>query len=186
MALGNLHNATNQVYALWSTTDLMSGWQVETEVWPTNASVNPFVVNTLGRSNLFLMAQDWTEVTHDGNTVPDWWLWNYFGTTNLSDASLDSQGLPLSYDYEDGLDPNVIQFMLNTANNYIQTSLAYLQLNISGGWPYYYAVSVDDTNYMADAIWQPCNGTNLSVNLGSTQGWHDVWIGLRGYENIKH
>jgi hypothetical protein len=42
------------------------------------------------------------------------------------------------------------------------------------------AVSVDDTNFAADANWQPYPGSNLSVSLGSIEGWHSVWIGLRG------
>jgi hypothetical protein len=45
----NLHNATNQVYAIWSTTNLLVGWNVETEVWPTNGVVMPFTVPTLDR-----------------------------------------------------------------------------------------------------------------------------------------
>ena len=61
----NLHNATNQVYAIWSTTNLatpFTNWQGEMEVWPTNGAVMPFTVPTLGRQNLFLRAEDWTGV----------------------------------------------------------------------------------------------------------------------------
>ena len=42
------------------------------------------------------------------------------------------------------------------------------------------AISVDDTNYATDANWQNYTGTNISMNLGLNQGWHDVWVGLRG------
>jgi hypothetical protein len=94
----NLYNATDQVYAIWSTTNLLASWNVETEVWPTNPVVMPFTVLTLERQNLFVQAEDWTGVTENGNTTPDWWFWEYFGTVALSDTNLDSQGntLPLS------------------------------------------------------------------------------------------
>src|ERR1035438_9390924 len=42
-AYANLHNATNQVYAIWSTPDLtvpFAYWQVETEVFTTAATTN--------------------------------------------------------------------------------------------------------------------------------------------------
>jgi hypothetical protein len=93
----NLHNGTNLVYAIWSTTNLLAGWQVETEVWPTNGTVTPtttpFTVATLARQNLFLQAEDWTGVTENGNTTPEWWFWANFGTVALSDTNLDSSGL---------------------------------------------------------------------------------------------
>ena len=81
LAYLNLHNATNEVYAIWSVTNLLANWNVETEVWPdTNQTVMPFTVPTLARQNLFLRAEDWTGVTENGNTTPDWWFWEYFGT----------------------------------------------------------------------------------------------------------
>lgn len=104
----NLHNATDQVYAIWSTTNLLANWNVETEVWPTNPPVISFMVPTLERQNLFLQAEDWTGVTENGNTTPDWWFWKYFGTVALTDSDLDSQGKTLLYDYQNGLDPNTV------------------------------------------------------------------------------
>ena len=35
----NLRNATNAVYAIWSKTDLLLPWQVETELWPWDRSL---------------------------------------------------------------------------------------------------------------------------------------------------
>jgi len=73
----NLHRATNQVYAIWSTTDLtvpFADWQVETEVRPTNSATMPFTLATQDRPNFFIRAEDWTGVTENGNTVPNWWL----------------------------------------------------------------------------------------------------------------
>ena len=94
--------------------------------------------------------------------------------------NLDSQGNTLLSDYQNGTDPNIITFSLSVTNNYVNNMSAPVQLNIASGTPSYVAVSVDDTNYVADANWQNLSGTNITANLGMTQGWHDVWIGLRG------
>jgi len=182
----SLNNATDQVYEVMSRTNLISpGWQTETELFPTDGTVQtnalPFTVPVLDRTNaLFFRAMDWTGVTHGGNIVPDWWLWEYFGTTNLSDTNLDSEGDTLLDDYFYGYDPNVINFSPVVTNNYVNSMSAPVQLNVTAGVPSYYAVSVDDTNYTADASWQTYAGTNITVNLGLTQGWHDVWIALKG------
>jgi hypothetical protein len=179
----NLHNATNQVYAIWSTTNLLTpftNWQVETEVWPTDTNCMPFTIQSLNRQNVFLRAEDWTGVTENGNTTPDWWFWEYFGTTALSDTNRDSQGNTLLSDYQDNTDPNIISFSLVVTNNYVNHMNASVQLNIVSGTPSCYAISVDDTNYIADAIWQSYAGTNITVNLGFSEGWHNVWVGLRG------
>jgi hypothetical protein len=177
----NLHNATNQVYAITSKTNLpLVGWNIEQEVWPTNPAVMPFTVPVLGRTSmLFIRAQDWTGVTENGNTTPDWWFLENFGTVALSDTNLDSQGNTLLYDYQHGLDPNVISFTLSFTNQYANASGAPVQLNVTAGVPFYFAVLVDDTNH-ADANWTAYSSSNIIVNLGPTQGWHQVYVGLRG------
>jgi hypothetical protein len=178
----NLHNGTNQVYAIWSTTNLPTGWQVETELWPVGLETNvfPFTVTALNRQNLFLRAEDWTGVDSNGDGIPDWWIWMYFGNLSETATNLDSQGNTLLYDYQNGLDPNMIQFSIAVTNNYVNSMSAPAQLNLSAGTPSYYAVSVDDTNYETDANWQAYAGANVMVYLGMTEGWHDVWIGLKG------
>ena len=178
----NLHNATNQVYAITSKTNLLSaGWNIEREVWPdTNQTVAPFTVPVLDRTGmLFIRAQDWTGVTENGNTTPDWWFWGYFRTVALSDTNLDSQGNTLLYDYQNGFDPNVISFTLSYTNQYATASGAPVQVNVTAGVPSYAAVLVDDTNF-ADATWNSYTSSNITVNLGLNAGWYDVWIGLRG------
>ena len=178
----NLHNATNQVYAIWSTTNLLANWNVETEVWPANSEVMPFTVLTLDRTSmLFIRAEDWTGVDSDGDGIPDWWIWMYFGNLDETATNLDNQGNTLGYDYTNGINPNVIQFSsIETTNNYFNTGQAPAQLAVSGT-PYYIAISVDDTNYAADAVWNTCLSSNITINLGSTEGWHEIWIGLRGH-----
>ena len=181
----NLHNATNQVYAIESTTVLGDGWNVETELWPVGDQTNilPFAIQNLGRQDLFFRAQDWTGVTENGNTTPDWWFWEYFGTTALSDTNLDLDGNTLGYDYTNNLVPHTFNFSgIQVTNNYVSSSSTPVQLNVTG-FPYYVAVLVDDANF-DDAVWNTYTTSNLTVNLGLTEGWHDVWIGLRGHADV--
>ena len=182
----NLHNGTNQVYAIWSTTDLsipFSNWQVETEVWPTNGTViptvTPFALQNFNRQNLFLRAEDWTGVDSNGDGIPDWWIWMYFGNLSETATNLDSQGNSLLYDYQHGFDPNVISFSLSATNQYANGFGAPVQVAVGYGTPSYFAVLLDDTNH-ADATWNTYTSSNITVNLGSTEGWHQVYIGLRG------
>jgi hypothetical protein len=175
-----LNNAADEVYEVMSKTDLTAtNWTIEQAVWPTNATAMPFTVQDEGRTNLFVWAMDWTGVTENGNTTPDWWFWENFGTVALSDTNLDNQGNTLLYDYENGIDPNVISFSLSTTNNYVNSMSAPLQVNVTTGVPSYFAVLVDDTNF-SDANWQPYTSSNITANLGLNVGGHDVWVGLKG------
>lgn len=66
----NLYNATDQIYAIWSTTNLalpFADWQVETEVRPTNANCMPFTVQMENRQDLFMLAEDWTAEIQPAN-----------------------------------------------------------------------------------------------------------------------
>jgi hypothetical protein len=178
----NLMNATDFVYAVESTPALPGGWTVQTELFPTGSQTNvlPFALPTFGQPVLFYRAFDWTGITENGNTTPDWWLWRFYGTTALSDSSLGADGNTLLYDYTNGIDPNIISFTLAVTNNYVNSMSAPVQLNVTAGTPSFYAVAVDNTNYLTATNWQSYAGNNLAVNLGITEGWHDVWIGLRG------
>jgi hypothetical protein len=176
----NLMNATDEVYEIWSKEDLTStNWSIENEVFPSDTNCMPFTVEEQDRTNLFLWARDWTGVTSHGNTTPEWWFWKYFSMVDLSDTNLDSDGSTLLYDYQNGLDPNVIQFSLSVTNQYINNMSAPVQLNVTKGVPSYFAVLVDDTNF-TDATWNTYTSSNITVYLGLVQGWHDVWVGLRG------
>ncbi len=182
LAYLTLNNATDQVYKVLSKTDLtLTNWTIESgEVWPTNSTAMPFTIPVLDRTNaLFVWAMDWTGITENGNTTPDWWFWEYFGTLALSDTNLDSHGNTLLYDYQHGFDPNVISFTLSFTNQYANAFGAPVQLSVTAGVPSYFAVLVDDTNY-ADANWTAYSSSNVIVNLGSVEGWHQVYVGLRG------
>jgi hypothetical protein len=174
----NLHNATNQVYAIWSTTNLPGGWNVESELWPTNSAVMPFTELSLDRQNLFLLAEDWTGVTENGNTTPDWWFWMYFDTTALYDTNLDTQGNTLLYDSQNGLDPNIINFTVRMGNEHFNATNATGSFLVMAGVPSYESVLVNSTNF-GSANWTPYDGT-IHLNLGSTDGVYQVWMGLKG------
>ncbi|MGH7951299.1 MAG: hypothetical protein ACREFE_05195 [Limisphaerales bacterium] len=184
LAYVNLRNATDYVYEIWSKTDLTaSNWDIETEVFPgENTNTMPFTVTQSERTNLFIWARDWTGITSNGNTVPDWWLYFYYGDfgLTLSDTNLDGSGNDtLEDDYSFGYNPNIIEFSIEVTNNYVNNMSVPAQLNVSGGIPFYVAVLVDDTNF-DDATWNTYTSSNITVNLGLDAGWHDVWIGLRG------
>ena len=160
----NLHNATNMVYEVLSKTNLMDPqWTVEQELWSTNPISMPFYVSQLGRSKLYLRVMDWSDVYHSGNVTPDWWLWFYFGTMQLTDTNLDADGNTLAYDYANNILPRVYSFhSVETTNFYVATSTPQLSLNVTG-YPYYFAVLVDDTDTQ-DAIWTMLRHQNMGIH----------------------
>jgi len=181
-ASGWLHHATNYVYLLQSKETLdQSGWQMETEVFPSDTNAEPFSVNRQGRDILFLQAMDWTGVDADADGLPDWWEWYWFASLAYSGTDTDGNGNTLLYDYQNNLDPNPIQFTLKTASRYVAGGYPNLQVNVTTGTPFYYTVQLDNTNFMAATDWQPYSSSNLTISLGSMEGWHGVWVGLKGY-----
>ncbi|MEI6077297.1 MAG: hypothetical protein WCS94_17080, partial [Verrucomicrobiota bacterium] len=178
----NLHNATNLVYAIWTTTNLLAPFAVETELWPTDRNCQPFSLHNNSRPYLFVRAEDWTGVDSDGDGVPDWWAWEYWGTTNLTNTNLDysGNGNTFAQDYSNNITPTVFVFTnLEVPNNYVSTSQPVVQLDVAGN-PYYIATLIDDDNF-SNAVWNTYSGASVAVNLGSVQGWHQVWVGLRGH-----
>jgi hypothetical protein len=113
-----------------------------------------------------------------GNGIPDIWEVTYFGSL-MPATNYDAQGNTLLYDYNNGIVPVTFQFLsIATANNYFNTTQVPAQLVVAG-WPYWIATLVDDTN-LANASWTAFSSSNVTVNLGPNEGWHKVWIGLRG------
>ena len=182
----SLHSGTNpfttdQVYAVLTKTNLTAAsWDIEAELFPTTEQTNviPFTLPQWDRNILFVRAQDWTGVDSNGDGVPDWWLWKYFGTLNLNATNLDSTGLHnLGEDFTNGVDPNVITFSVDSANDYVNTTTTSAQLKITAGTPSYYAILV---NHQTTTNWQTFVSTNLAVDLGSADGVYAVTFGLRG------
>ena len=123
----------------------------------------------------------------DGNGLPDAWETNYFGyfAPSASDDS-DGDGVNNLQEYLNGTDPNKIQFTLSVTNNYVRTNTVRIPVQIQEGVPFYMAILVDNTN-LSSGVWtykSPYFGVlsqyYATVNLGANQGWHDIWIGLKG------
>ena len=76
-----LNNTTDEVYEVWSKTDLtLTNWSIESEIWPTNPAMTPFTVPLQDRTNaLFIWARDWTGIDENSNGVPDWWEYEHLG-----------------------------------------------------------------------------------------------------------
>lgn len=177
-----LNNATDDVYEVMSKTDLKAtNWTVEPgALFPTNSSAMPFTVPVLdGMNALFIQVGDWTGITENGNSVPDWWFWVHFGALGFSDSDLDSQGSnTLLYDYTNGLDPNIVTFNVRLGNRNFNTTTPAGYYSILAGAPSYEAVLINDSN-LEHAEWQPYDGT-IHMYLGPTDGVYQVWMGLKG------
>ncbi len=114
----------------------------------------------------------------DGDGIPDGWQWAYFGSLQPADGDYDGDGVSNYQEYLNGTDPNKIQFSVSVTNQYSATNQLPAQLVVSKGVPSSAAVLIDSTNFTS-ATWTAFN-SNLLVNLGTNEGWHDIWVGLRG------
>jgi DNA-binding beta-propeller fold protein YncE len=107
------------------------------------------------------------------------WEMNYFGHIGLDpNGDYDGDGVNDLQEFLNGTDPNKISFSISFPNQYVAPNIVTGAVTIFGGVPSYYAVRVDNTNFPS-ATWEAYT-SNITVNLGSTDGPHDVWIGLRG------
>ncbi len=113
------------------------------------------------------------------NNLPAWWQMEYFGVIGLDpNADFDGTGATITQDYQENVDPNVIGFTLSATSNYVNSANPVVQVNINAGVPFYVATLVDDDNF-SGALWNQYTSANVMVPLGA-QGWHQIWIGLRG------
>jgi hypothetical protein len=197
-------NVTDGVYDLFLTTNLAAnvpGLNVTNWAWVmrNTAGQTNLTVTNLTADYCFFRLADTNDTDGDGmsdafeklvshtdpnnadqntNSIPDGWEWNYFGNLNqTADGDYDGDGVDNYWEYLDGTDPNKISFTIEVADNYVSTSPASLSVNILGGVPSYYAVLVDGAT---STNWTAYTSSNLTANLGSLAGWHDIWIGLRG------
>jgi len=72
-----------------------------------------------------------------------------------------------------------IEFFISSAPKYISSPLLPIQLCVTSGVPREIAVLIDSTNFTA-ADWATYSSSNITVNPGPAEGWHEIWIGLRG------
>lgn len=114
-----------------------------------------------------------------GSGMPDAWQIENFGDLSQSpNGDYDGDGTDNLQEYLDGTDPNKINFSVAPATQYVNSTPVPLQITVANGVPAGMAVLVDSTNF-ATASWTNYS-SNPAVDLGAAQGWHQVWVGLRG------
>lgn len=117
----------------------------------------------------------------DDDGMPDGWEWRHFGNfAQIDSGDYDSDGLDNAAELVAGTDPNDIYFSIEVASQYVTTSSINLQLAIRGGVPNYYTLLVESTNF-AGANWTNYTSSNITANFGTNQGWHDLWVGVKGH-----
>ena len=108
------------------------------------------------------------------------WELNYFGHLGLDpNGDFDGDGTNNITAYKNGTDPNKINFSFTVATQYSSNNVVSGVVTVLSGTPSSIAMLIDSTNF-SSATWTAYTSSNITVNLGSTQGSHDVWIGLRG------
>ena len=113
------------------------------------------------------------------NGILDGWEWSHFGSLQPGNSDFDGDGASNLTEYQTGSDPNKIRFAARIANFYVSTASVPSALDVQQGVPFYQSILVDSTNFQT-AVWTAYGASNVSISLPSSQGWHDVWIGLRG------
>jgi hypothetical protein len=153
----------------------LADWGVWQTLTATNSVTMAPPVN-IGTNTLFFASR--LVLITGTNQIADWWQMLYFGQLGMNpNASFDGQGHTLLYDYQSNICPNAITFTIQLTNGYVNSANANLQLNITGGAPGCYAMFVTQTT---STNWLPLASTNLTVNLGSTDGVYTVCVGLSG------
>ena len=158
-----LHGTTNGSTYLITSTEALNPqsniiWLVEGSLQGGTNDTTPFTLGIATRTNsLFIRAQTcdpWCAST----ALPLAWQWDYFGVTGMNPSAYDDAGFTFLDDWSNGRDPNIIQFSISVARQYVNSSPVPVQLLVSGGVPAGMAVLVDSTNCAA-AAW-----TNVNLN----------------------
>ena len=175
-----LHGATSgSNFLIISTGELNpqtnSAWQVEGSLQGGTNDATPFTLGIATRTNnLFIRAQA-CDPSCASTALPLAWQFDYFGVTGVDPGGLDPLGYSFLDDWINGRDPNVVQFSLFVAQQYINSSPVPVQLSIVQGVPSFIAVLINDTN----VSWQPFTSTNLSVPVPA-DGTYVITVGLCG------
>ncbi len=154
---------------------------IGTEAYFRAAQTNDFDGDGMSTAFEALVSHsDWNNADQNTNGIPDGWEWNHFGNLNqTAEGDYDGDGISNLQEYLNGTNPNDLSFSLSVTNRHTRFANTPMQLHLEGGVPAWIAVLVDDTNF-AGATWNAYATSNLTVNLGATEGWHGVWIGLKG------
>jgi hypothetical protein len=178
-----LHGAiSGSNYLIISTGELNpptnSLWLVEGSLQGGTNYATPFALGVATRTNnLFIRAQACDECAT--TALPLWWQLAYFGVTGVdTNADYDNDGVNNLAEYLSGTDPNKIRFSVIFNNLRVSGNTATATFTVLQGVPAKFAVLRDSTNFSL-ATWTSYTPA-VAVNLGSTEGRHDVWIGLKG------
>lgn len=77
---------------------------------------------------------------------------------------------------------NAIDFDAWATNKYVTSNIAFLQTGLRHGTPNLVAVLVDSTNFDG-ATWSTYTSSNVLVNLGPKEGWHEIRVGMRATQD---
>ena len=137
---------------------------------------------TVALDTLWLGIPDYLD---DSNGALAAWQIKYFGHVGIDpNGDYDNDGTNNLQEFLNGADPNKITFSVSFPNQYASTNVVTGLITVLGGVPSGMAWLVDGTNF-ASASWTN-HSSDITVNLGSTEGAHDVWIGLRGLPSDAH
>ena len=107
-----------------------------------------------------------------------WEIANFGSLVQGANNDFDRDGSSNLSAFQNGSNPNTIRFSFSMTNRYCRFDPSPVPLSVPLGVPAEAAVLVDSTN-TAVAVWTRYD-SNLFVNLGATEGWHRVAVGLRG------
>ncbi|NOS70228.1 MAG: hypothetical protein HOP33_09885 [Verrucomicrobia bacterium] len=115
----------------------------------------------------------------DNDGMYDGWEWKHFGTlAQTAGGDYDGDGISNENEYLNGSDPNSLWFSISLTNRFIKNAVENFPLTITEGVPFRMSVLMDNTNF-AGATRLPYT-PSPPVSIGTNEGWHQVWIGLRG------
>jgi hypothetical protein len=151
-------------------------YQIAVTYSPTNTALyTNGVLAASGDDFALIPASDDFEV---GNYDSGYPALGRFDELETFDYPLSANQIALDY-YNSGAVSNVIGFSLSVPNQYITNNIVSGVITILSGLPSSIAISVDNTN-LGEATWTAYTSSNITVYIGTNQGVHDVWIGLRG------
>lgn len=116
----------------------------------------------------------------DGDGLYDGWEWKHFGTlVQPPNGDFDGDGVSNLEAYTNDYNPNNLAFSLVVSNPHVNSATVPVSIQLATGIPESMAVLLDSTN-LAAATWAGFS-SNLMINLGATEGWHELRVGLRGH-----
>jgi len=178
----DIAGGTNEVvYDIFSTPEL-AGNDVTNSVWTwleTGMTCEThYYTNQPTNQTFYILTVPGAD--RDGDGIYDGWECKHFGTLAQSaSGDYDGNGETNGLAYANHTDPNQIKFALDFGSRRVSSNSASGEVLVLQGTPDWMAVLVNSSNFPA-AQWQP-HDSNVTVNLGTTDGIYSVWIGLRGH-----